>query len=165
MNNKLTRYNNTFPTLPSRFIDHDSIFSQMDNYFRDTFEPFFDDDTSLISLFERSAFPKCDIKELPDKIIATVEIPGLDKENVKVEVVENVLVVRGNKRSDIEDKNEKYLRRELKRSSFSRQICVLSDNLDVDKIDAAFLNGLLNITIPKKIKDAPKLPPKNIEIK
>lgn len=156
----LVRYN------PAHWsLDHDSFFNQMDNFFRDTFEEIFDDPkNSSLSLFERSGYPRLDIRNETDKVVVDVEVPGLSKEDVKVEVNEGILVVRGDKRNEINEKKSNWIRRELKRSSFSRQVCTLNDNCDVDKIEATFKDGILTINIPKKQPDTIKQP-KQIEVK
>ena len=91
-----------------------------------------------------------DTRDESDKVVVEVEVPGLSKEDVKVELNENVLIVRGEKKKDVKEEKGNYIRRELKRSSFSRQVCRLNDNCDVEKIDASFKNGILIVTIPKK---------------
>lgn len=150
------------------YIDTDSVFSQMDNVFQDVFGNFFDRENrkSSLDVFERSAYPRLDIRDESTQYVIDIEVPGLTREDVKVEVKNGVLIVRGEKcqRQQQQVKEAKYIRKELKKSSFSRQICSLSDNCDVDKILAAFKDGLLTVTIPKKINDQKSDPVKQINI-
>jgi len=134
----------------SFLVDPESVFSQFDSIFRDRFSDILDGTTPSLSLFERATYPRLDIRDESDKVVVEVEVPGLSKEDVKVELNENVLIVRGEKKKDVKEEKGNYIRRELKRSSFSRQVCRLNDNCDVEKIDASFKNGILIVTIPKK---------------
>lgn len=153
-------------TKMSPWLDSDSVFSQMDNFFKDVFNPYLlDTPNTSLSLFEKSAYPRLDIRDEPDRIVVEVETPGLNKEDIKVEVDNDVLIVRGEKRKDVEEKKGNYIRRELKHSSFSRQVCTLNENCETDKIDASFKNGILEIVIPKKKVEEKKIQPKQIAVK
>ena len=81
------------------------------------------------------------------------EIPGLDKDEVSVDLEENILSISGDSRNDVKSskdiKSSRYIKRELKRSSFKRSF-KLSDNMNTKNITADFNNGVLLITIPKK---------------
>lgn len=145
-------------------VDSDSLFTQFDNLFHDRFADFFEDGPSSLKLFEHSAYPRLDIRDEPDKVIVDVEVPGLVKEDIKVEVNEDVLIIRGDKRKEVEDKRGNFIRKELKRSSFSRQVCHLSENCDVDKISADFKNGMLTVIVPKKKVEPQKSQVKTITI-
>lgn len=145
-------------------LDPDSLFSQMDSLFHDLFAPLTERESSL-SLFEQSAYPRLDIRDEPSQFVVDIEVPGLSKEDIKVEVNNNVLIVRGDKRKELEEKQGTYIRRELKRSSFSRQICTLNDNCDVDNISASFKDGMLTVIIPKKALEPPRQDVKQITIK
>ena len=61
-----------------------------------------------------------------------------------------LLIISGEKKTEIEDTDVKYVYKELKRSSFKRSFKVDDATLEVDKISAKFDNGILNVTIPKK---------------
>lgn len=145
-------------------LDPDSMFSQMDSLFHDLFGPITEKESSL-SLFEQAAYPRLDIRDEPNQFVVDVEVPGLSKEDVKVEVNNNVLIVRGDKRKEVEEKQGTYIRRELKRSSFSRQVCALNENCDVENIGASFKDGMLTVTIPKKALEPPKQEVKQITVK
>lgn len=98
-----------------------------------------------------SGYPKVDVVSEQHCIKFIAEIAGWDKENVKVEVNENILTISGYRKKS-EDKNTKepeYLIRELKKSSFSRSFSIDPKNLKLDDIKAKFDNGILYITIPK----------------
>jgi len=78
---------------------------------------------------------------------------GLSKQDVNVEVEQNVLTVSGGKSKNVTDsQGGKYIRRELKRSSFRRSF-TLGDNIEKDTVSATFENGILLITL-NKVKPA-----------
>ena len=108
-----------------------------------------------VEFFGNNSYPKVDVTDHPDKIMIEAEIPGLSKDDVSVDLEENVLTISGGKRDAVIDKEMRYIRKELKRSSFKRSFA-LGDNMNVRKIKADFENGLLNITVPKREKDLPK---------
>ncbi len=105
-----------------------------------------------VNAFKNGSYPKCDIVEYTDEYEIIAEIPGLTKDQISIEVEEGVLVIKGDKGKDynIEDKNGKWVRRELKRSSFRRSFTLNEEKLDLDKLKASFNNGELHITIPRK---------------
>ncbi len=115
------------------------------------------------NLFETRAYPKVDIRETEKSFILDAEIPGLTKDQVTVEIKDNALVIRGDKR-DEKQKDGKYNVREIKRSSFIRSF-MLPEDIDSDKINAKFENGMLEIDVPKKIPTPVQPSVKKIEIK
>jgi HSP20 family protein len=86
-----------------------------------------------------------------DRVEILAEIPGLSKEEVSVDVQENVLTISGQKIRKLEDtdlQDRRYIRRELKHSSFKRSF-TLGDIIDTDEPLAKFENGLLTVTLNK----------------
>ena len=154
-NNNVIRYNsNLFPT---SFFD-DDFFSPHDVLMDKVFNKLFPNSSQELggSIFEAKAYPKVDIRETNTEFILEAEIPGLSKDQVKVEVKEDTLIIRGEKRSD--DKKEgKYNIREIKRSSFVRSFAVPPDLVDKNTVTAKFQDGILEVKIGK-IKPIP--PPK-----
>ena len=69
---------------------------------------------------------------------------------VSVEYEDGMLTIAGDKKTEIEDPDVKYVYKELKRSSFKRSFKVDDATLNVNKISAKFDNGILNVVIPKK---------------
>ncbi len=111
--------------------------------------------------FEYGGFsPRVDIIENDKNMIVLAEMPGVKKEDVKVTVNEdNVLIIKGEKKRDekIEEKGEKccYLRVERNFGAFARSF-VLPDNIKDDSISAKFDNGILEITLEKTEPVKPK---------
>ena len=108
-----------------------------------------------LEFFEKNSYPKVDAIDYDDKITIEAEIPGLTKEEVSVDLEKDILTVSGLKHSRDTDTDARYIRKELKRSSFKRSF-KLGANVDPKKINADFNNGVLLITIPKKEPAKPK---------
>tara|TARA_R110000744_G_C19327018_1_gene558159 strand:+ start:261 stop:719 length:459 start_codon:yes stop_codon:yes gene_type:complete len=97
--------------------------------------------------FEKGSFPKVDVADYEDAVVIIAEIPSLKKNALKIEVEDKVLSISGDKHQ-LEDKNVKYIRKELKHSSFRRSF-QLGKLLDGESITANFEDGVLRIEIPK----------------
>ena len=104
--------------------------------------------------FLKGAYPKCNILDTESSVEVIAEIPGLTKEDVNIKVENGVMTISGNGKGSY-DANARYIRRELKHSSFKRSF-ELGDTLDTTKITAKFENGILKIIIPKKDEALPK---------
>ena len=127
--------------------------SLLDRFFNEAV-PAFGQDFG-VEFFGNNSYPKVDVKDYDDKITIEAEIPGLAKEDVSVDLQAQVLTITGGKREVKDDEGARYIRKELKRSSFKRSF-KLGDNMNVKKIQADFDNGLLLVTVPKREKDEPK---------
>lgn len=149
---KVVLNRNPFPA-----IDRDSFLTPFDKLFDSMFETNFPEVHATVGVkpFEGSAYPKVNVYEYDDKVQIVSEIPGLDKNQLNVEVEEGVLTISGDKHSITDDAEAKVLRRELKSSSFKRSF-QLGDQLDGDEIQAKFKNGILSIDVPKVEPVAPK---------
>ena len=127
--------------------------SLLDRFFNEAV-PAFGQDFG-VEFFGNNSYPKVDVKDYEDKITIEAEIPGLAKNDVSVDLEAQVLTITGGKREVKDDEGARYIRKELKRSSFKRSF-KLGDNMNVKKIQADFDNGLLLVTVPKREKDEPK---------
>ncbi len=99
--------------------------------------------------------PRVDISEDDTHLSFHAELPGLNKEDVKVTVTDNVLAIRGEKKREEKQEGKNYMRIERSFGSFTRSFS-LPDTLESDAINAQFNNGVLSITIPKKEPIKPK---------
>lgn len=114
-------------------------FDLLGDMFRD---PFFSEDESRIM--------KTDIKEKKDKYIIDIDLPGYEKENIKIEIEDGYLTVHVSANSTNEEKEEgKFVRKERYIGSCSRSFYV-GDDVKQEDIKASFRNGTLKIEIPKK---------------
>ena len=107
---------------------------------------------------------RTDIKEKEDKFEIAIDLPGYEKENIKIEVEDGYLSITANTNSTKEEKEEgKFVRKERYVGSCSRSFYV-GDDIKSEDIKASFKNGTLKIDVPKK-EEKPELPEKKyIEI-
>lgn len=99
--------------------------------------------------------PRVDIAETDKEFSIKAEIPDVKKEDVKVSVENGVLTIKGERKQEKEEKNKKFHRVERFYGSFTRSF-TLPDNVDENKIEASFKDGMLNLTIPKTAETKPK---------
>jgi HSP20 family protein len=99
--------------------------------------------------------PAVDLLEREDSLVLRADLPGLNEDDVQIEVRDNVLTISGERRSEVEDSEQGYYRIERAFGSFSRSLA-LPDGIDSDKIEASFGNGVLEVKIPKPAERKPK---------
>lgn len=145
----VVRYNSPFAL---RHIDRDEFLTPFDRVFDEVFAAHFPELNKELGVgfFEKQSYPRVDVVDYNDRVEILAEIPGLSKDEVNVEVQENVLTISGQKIKKVEDKEStgKYIRRELKHSSFKRSF-TLGDQINKNSPQAKFENGLLTITLAK----------------
>jgi HSP20 family protein len=95
--------------------------------------------------------PRIDVYEKGDNIVVDAEIPGLRKEDIDVTVENQTLNVRGEKKETKEVKREGFFRSERFYGKFHRSV-TLPSPVDVSKIDAAYKDGVLTVTLPKSVE-------------
>ncbi len=126
----------------------------LEDVFNDKVSPFF---SSMIT----PSF-KVDISEDDKAIYVSADMPGIVKEDVKVSMEDDVLCISAERKQEEEEKKKGYHRIERTWGSMSRSFTV-GDNVDAENIDAAYDNGVLKITLPKKEPEPKK--GKEIEVK
>lgn len=93
--------------------------------------------------------PRCDVSETKDHYLASFDIPGMKKEEIKIEVLGNQLVISGERRKEAKkEENEFSLHHERVHGKFER-IFNLPMTVNTEKIEAQYEDGVLNIAIPK----------------
>ena len=132
---------------------------------RDNFDLF--DDIFTDPFFKRNdnKLMRTDIKEHDDNYVISVDLPGYDKENIKVDITDGYLTVSAKTDSENnEEEKGKYVRRERYFGECSRSFYV-GDDISVEDVDASFKNGTFIMEIPK-MDSKKELPEKKyIEIK
>lgn len=106
--------------------------------------------------------PATDIIETPEALTMKTELPGLTDKDVTVEIENGTLTIRGERKIDQETKDKDYLRVERAYGKFVRTF-TLPNNVEIDKINATFDNGVLELTIPRKAEARPKTVRLNIK--
>ena len=106
--------------------------------------------------------PTLDIGATEKEYTISIEVPGVAQEDVKIEVVNNTLTIRGEKKQEKEEKEKNFYRMERSYGAFQRLLS-LPEDADQDKINATFKNGVLTLTMPRKAVSQEAV--KHIEIK
>lgn len=99
--------------------------------------------------------PQVDVYEDADGIKVHADIPGVEQKDLEIQIVNNTLSIKGERRLANEEKKENYHRIERTYGSFSRSF-LLPEYADTEKVDASFKNGVLEVSIPKKAEKKPK---------
>lgn len=92
--------------------------------------------------------PRMDIYETDDKVVAEVELPGVDPKNIEVEVKDNVLKIEAKSEEKKEEKGKGYYKREIGAKYFKRQVLLPTEVVE-EKAEAEYEDGILKVTIPK----------------
>ena len=139
------------------FFDRDTFLTPFDKIFDQMVQSQFPDITKSVGVnpYAGTAYPKVNVYEYEDKVGIIAEIPGVDKKQLEVSVVDGVLTISGDKHSAFENDGATVLRRELKQSSFKRQF-ELGELLDGENIKASFKDGILSVSVPKVEPEKPK---------
>jgi len=139
----LIRYENKLPVLLRRFLGEDYESWSDQNF---------------------SSTPQVNIKESADDFVIEIAAPGFEKEDFEIQLDKNHLLVSAHKKENEPhmNKEEYYIRKEFNYQEFQHTFS-LSEWVLKHKIDAAYNNGILQITIPKKEELKPK-PVKNIRV-
>ena len=113
--------------------------------FSDIMDEFFND---AVATRQSSFAPSIDISETEKQYVIDVEVPGIDKKDIELNVENNTLTISGERKFEKKDDNKQYHRVESHYGSFSRSF-TLPDNVDVESISATYNNGILNVTVDK----------------
>ena len=122
-----------------------ALHREMNRMFDDVFRGF---DLAPFGSFragEGLGWPKIDVDETETDIRVTAELPGLDEKDISLEIVNGMLLISGEKKSETEDKDRRFSERYYGR--FARRIPL--DDVEQDKASALFKNGVLTVTVPK----------------
>lgn len=101
-----------------------------------------------------------DIKDEEDAFVIYATVPGLDVEDLNIEIIKNVVEIRGEFNREESEEEDNYLRRERPTGEFRRRLR-FATKLESDQAEASLDNGILTLRIPK----VPEEQPKKIEVK
>jgi len=99
--------------------------------------------------------PAVDIYETNDSFVVSADLPGLNKDEIQIDLKDNTLTLKGEKKFEEKVSKDNYIRVERAYGSFVRSF-TLPQNVDPEKIKAKYKEGILEITIPKKEEAKPK---------
>jgi len=117
---------------------------------RDEVMDVFDNFSSGMSLTSSNQFvPKIEIKDKGSSYVVSAEVPGMSDKDMNVTIRENCLILEGEKKEEHKEERKGVYRSELNYGSFYRAI-PLSDEIDPDKVTAAYKNGILKVTVEKR---------------
>ncbi len=129
--------------------------------FRNNFGRFFNDSFCTNQLAsqktdqEKEWQPVVDIIKKDKKVIVTAELPGINKEDISIDVNEDVLTLKGERKYENEVKDADYYRKERFSGSFSRSFA-LPAGVSTEEINAEYKDGILTIEIPEAEKEEVK---------
>lgn len=132
------------------FRDMNTLQDRMTNLFEEVNRGSGSDDSSAATWS-----PAVDIFETYDAIVVQVEVPGLLREDIELNLDNNVLTLKGNRKLDKESADENYHRIERSYGSFSRSFSIPT-MIKEDDIKADYKDGVLSIALPKKERARPK---------
>jgi HSP20 family protein len=115
---------------------------EMNRMFDDMFRGFDLAPLNVDRRFGAVGWPNIDIDETEKEIRITAELPGLDQKDVELQIANGVLSISGEKKSETDDKERRFSER-----FFERRIPL--DDVDEQKAEASFRNGVLTVTVPK----------------
>jgi HSP20 family protein len=124
------------------------LWSPVDHLFRDIEDMARMIDIPNVPVLFKGGEPKVDIIQNETEIVVKADVPGVKKEDINVSVTEDSITLRGEVKSDYEDKKENYFHSERFYGAYSRTL-PLPTLVDVSKVSAKFEEGVLTITLPK----------------
>ena len=128
----------------------DSFRREMDRMFENFFGSGADVGESSLTWY-----PSVDIKETKDDFVLMAEVPGMSKDDIKINISENTLTVKGEKKEEKKEDDQNYHRVERRYGTFQRSF-TLPIQVQGNKVKAAYKDGVLTITLPKKEEVKPK---------
>ena len=113
------------------------------------------DEHDASSVVTSQWMPAVDIREEHDRFVLDADIPGVDPQDIEVQMDRGMLTIKGERRSEAVGATERYARVERVHGSFHRRFA-LPDSADPERITAAGSHGVLRIVIPKKAESTPR---------
>ncbi len=121
---------------PAGFPDMRGV---LEEFFNDSFLPAFTTGESGL---------KADVREAENEFIIEMDLPGAGKDEIKVELADNQITIGMEKKQEVNEEKENYIRRERRYGSCSRSFYI--DNVKTEDIKANYDNGVLTVVLPKR---------------
>jgi len=100
-------------------------------------------------------FPEIDVFVRDNYLVTKVDLPGLKKEEVKVEVIDGMLTISGERANEVKEDKDNYYRAERTFGTFARTV-PLPEGATIKDVKATFANGVLEVTVPLPAQEEPK---------
>jgi len=128
---------------------------------RKSFRPFymsnlFDDDFFPVFQNRTSSMPAVNIREDDEKYSLELAVPGMDRKDLKIDINEDVLTISSESKHESEENSDGYKRKEFSYSSFCRSFYI-PENVNRDKIEASYKDGILTVGLPKQEEEKSKI--------
>jgi HSP20 family protein len=127
---------------------------------RRSYSPFlsnlFDDDFFPVLTNRTSSMPAVNIKENEKNFTLELAVPGMDKKDLKIDINEDVLTISSETSNETEENVDGYKRKEFSYSSFCRSFYI-PENVNKDKIEASYKDGILSVELPKQEEEKNKI--------
>jgi len=143
------------------WTEMDRMFDEFRNSFDDLFWPL--ERTQTITPYSTRRTPPMDIADHGDKYEMHVEIPGMNKDNINIEVTPKSIEISAENKEEKEDKGKNWIHRERSNMTFYRSL-ELPEELKTDKVEAEFKDGILTVLLPKS-EPKPEHKSRKIKIK
>jgi HSP20 family protein len=128
---------------------------------RKSFRPFymsnlFDDDFLPVLNNRASSMPAVNIREDEKQYSLELAVPGMEKKDLKIDINEDVLTISSETKNETEENRDGYKRKEFSFSSFCRSFYI-PENVNRDKIEANYKDGILSVGLPKQEEEKSKI--------
>ena len=128
---------------------------------RRNFRPFympnlFDDDFFPVLSNRNSSMPSVNIREDEKRYILDLAVPGINKDDLKIDINEDVLTISSETKNETEESSDGYKRKEFSYSSFCRSFYI-PENVNRDSIEANYKDGVLTVGLPKQEEEKRKI--------
>ena len=154
-NNAAVSHADTILDIQRNFED---LFNVLNKNIENTFVPLKTDDIFKSDWFK----PSLDIASGDDNYTVKTELPGVDSNNIEIEIDNNIMRIKGEKKQETEEKDKDFYKIERSYGSFQR-VLNLPEDSNIEHIVSEYKDGVLTVTIPKK--ELPKSDVKKIEVK
>jgi HSP20 family protein len=131
--------------------------SEFDRLFGEPTRPFF----RWPSLWRRAApetgwYPEIDVFEKDNRLVTKIDLPGMKKDDVKVEITDGQLAISGERKREAEEKGEEFYRCEREYGSFCRSV-PLPEGAKIEDVKATFTDGVLEVSVPLPARPEAKM--------
>lgn len=138
------------PTWPFDWPSLDRAFDNFRREFEKSFAKF-----PMMSSFPKPSTMTCDIADEGDKYVIKLDIPGVKKDEIKLNASDNSIEISAQHKGEEEEKKKNYVRKERSEVSYYRNI-PLPEKIIPDKAQAKLADGILDITLPKAVPTKPQ---------